>query len=179
MTYRSWHLITIRSVATSWAFAAEIISMINTAMSFGARLVGAKINLQNTKKQMQKKLLVGHKSKHIVAESSRNRDRNQNRDREALKLHYVFKNVFAQDSYLKDTPQNPYVYAIPFSIMCVLVSVCVCLQKREFRSQQIKSIPIHVCRQLPAGWGRSTFSSNSQNCRGICSQYKNIDYLWD
>lgn len=42
---RSWHLITIRSVATSWAFAAEIISMIHAAMSFGAWLVGAEINL--------------------------------------------------------------------------------------------------------------------------------------
>lgn len=61
MTYRSWHLITIRFVATSWAFAAEIISMINTAMSFGAGLVGAEINLENTQQRN------GHKSKHIVA----------------------------------------------------------------------------------------------------------------
>jgi len=54
MTYRSWHLITIRSIATSWAFAAEIISMINTAMSFGARLIGAEINLKQKQKQKQK-----------------------------------------------------------------------------------------------------------------------------
>lgn len=53
MTYRSWHLITIRSIATSWAFAAKIISMINTAMSFGARLIGAEINLKQEEQEVK------------------------------------------------------------------------------------------------------------------------------
>lgn len=53
MTYRSWHLITIRSIATSWAFAAKIISMINTPMSFGARLIGAEINLKQEEQEVK------------------------------------------------------------------------------------------------------------------------------
>lgn len=45
MTHRSRHLITVRTILPSWAFTAEIISMIDAAMSFGTRSVFAQINL--------------------------------------------------------------------------------------------------------------------------------------
>lgn len=75
MTYRSWHLITIWSIATSWAFAAEIISMINTTMSFGAWLIGAKINLKQERERKVKtktktRRQSQSKSKHIEKAST-------------------------------------------------------------------------------------------------------------
>lgn len=143
MTYRSWHLITIRSVATSWAFAAEIISMINTAMSFGAGLVGAEINLENTQQRN------GHKSKHIVAAE--------------ICSFITYSKMFLPSIRIWRIHSHTHTHTRPSNAISYACTRC------SGRSK-LNQYPFRTRRQLPAGWSPSTFSSG--NCRGICFQYK-------
>jgi len=161
MTYRSWHLITIRSVATSWAFAAEIISMINTAMSFGARLVGAEIDLENTHNRK------AGTNQSILWQQSWNRNETKRNSTERICNFITYSKMYLPRIriwriHCSHTHSHTHIQSH---------FLCLCVCERESLGK-LNQYPFKSHRQLPSGWLWSPSTFSSGNCRGICFQYK-------